>query len=359
MRFDHVPRMRFAGLSGHNIAQLSARMDVQPPGVRPRLFELRNVLALPGRSGLYTPDGEPVRESCHLYLADDITVTKGLAAKYAGQRLRHSPPRPDNFEIYVRKAELIEETALFLGNFDAHYGHFITDRTARLWAHFEQPAPLRRFFLPMARAQEAGALPHVAALGATVGLGADDLRTPARAYRFRHIVVPEPAFQNGHRIFHGADRVHLATAERLLAQGRRVDRPVYLSRRKLAGGIHDVTDEHQVEALFEARGFAILHPETMSLADQIALFNSTPLIAGMSGSAFHTAMFSLPDWRGTLLVLAGDETLNMRLVLQTAIKSHEAVYIAAGHFTGRSETQRAILLPDVPAIAAHLKALGI
>lgn len=359
MRVEHVPRMRFVGLSSGRVAKLSAAMDVQPPGAQPRLFELRNVLALPGRSGLYTPAGEPVRESCHLFVAEDITLSTTAAAKYDKQRQRHSPPRPDNFEIYVRDAEDVRDSALFLGNFGGHYGHFITDHTARLWAHFSQPDALKRFYLPMAGAQDAGMLPHVAALAAAVGLAPHDLRTQRRARRFRHIIVPEPAFQNGHRIFHGADRAHLATAERLIAQGRRFDAPVYLSRRRLSGGIHDVAGEDKIEALFEARGFTVLHPETMALADQIALFNSAPMIAGTVGSAFHTAMFSLPDWRGTLLVLAGDEPVNIRFALQTAIKSYEAIYIAAGHFAVRSETQRAVLHPDVPAIAAHLKALGI
>jgi hypothetical protein len=358
-RFPGVPRMRFAGLDAHNTALLAAGADVRPPGELPRIHEFRDLLAVPGRAGLYTRAGEPVRESCHLFIAGDIVLPAGLAAKYERQRQRHSSPQAEAIERLLRKAEIVEESALFLGSFDGHYGHFLTDRTARFWAHYTQPRELKRVAHPMARAQDAGTLPHVAAVCASVGLAGGDLGTPVRPILYRHVLVPEPAFQNGHRIFPVADRVHVATAERLMPPGAAFGRPVYLSRRRLAGGIHDVADEAAVEALFEARGFTVLHPETMDLAGQIALFNSAPLIAGMAGSAFHTGMFALPAWRGTLLVLAGDEMINTRLVLQTAIKSYEAIYLAAGRFTGRGEDRRAVLTPDVPAIAAHLKALGI
>ena len=79
----------------------------------------------------------------------------------------------------------------------------------------------------------------------------------------------------------------LGTAE---ASSRRI----YLSRSRLRAGWHQMTNEEEIEKCFEGMGFEIVHPQELSVPDQIALFSKSDTIAGEYGSALHNALFSPP-----------------------------------------------------------------
>lgn len=65
---------------------------------------------------------------------------------------------------------------------------------------------------------------------------------------------------------------------------------IYISRSKVAG--RKLLNETAVEAVFSALGFAIIHPQELSIFDQVKLFSEAKLIAGSGGSAMHNTLFS-------------------------------------------------------------------
>lgn len=65
---------------------------------------------------------------------------------------------------------------------------------------------------------------------------------------------------------------------------------VYISRTKMAG--RDLENEMEVEILFEKYGFTIIHPQELSIEDQIKIFRDARYIAGTGGSAMHNAIYS-------------------------------------------------------------------
>lgn len=77
---------------------------------------------------------------------------------------------------------------------------------------------------------------------------------------------------------------------------------IYLSRRGTPR--RALTNEAEVEDLFARRGFTIVHPESLGIADQVRLFTHARIVAGPGGSALHNIVFSRPDTR--LLILAVD-----------------------------------------------------
>ncbi len=68
---------------------------------------------------------------------------------------------------------------------------------------------------------------------------------------------------------------------------------VYISRSKVPG--RELVNELEVEELFRSKGFAIIHPQELSIYDQINIFSSAKLIAGVGGSAMHNTLFSASD----------------------------------------------------------------
>jgi hypothetical protein len=96
-------------------------------------------------------------------------------------------------------------------------------------------------------------------------------------------------------------------AERILRLGDRVPdgaipgpRRIYVSRQ---GTRHRrPRNEAEVRERVAARGFAVVQPETMPVADQIRLFRGAEIVLGVHGSALANAAFMRPG--GTLLEIA-------------------------------------------------------
>jgi Glycosyltransferase 61 len=66
---------------------------------------------------------------------------------------------------------------------------------------------------------------------------------------------------------------------------------VYLSRSRF-GGWHGIANEAEVERALIDLGFAVVHPQELSLPDQLALYAGADCIVADYGSAAHNALFA-------------------------------------------------------------------
>jgi capsular polysaccharide biosynthesis protein len=97
-----------------------------------------------------------------------------------------------------------------------------------------------------------------------------------------------------------ASSVHALAREaferlKALGSGSEVQRRERIFISRPMGAERLLEQHHEVEALFERNGFAIVHPEKLPIEDQIALFSGAKMIAGLGGSAMHNAVFASPD----------------------------------------------------------------
>jgi capsular polysaccharide biosynthesis protein len=69
---------------------------------------------------------------------------------------------------------------------------------------------------------------------------------------------------------------------------------VYLSRAKFEPR-HRVFNEEEVQDLFRRRGFAIVHPETLSVRETLDLMQSADIVAMQLGAGFGNAPLARPD----------------------------------------------------------------
>lgn len=97
----------------------------------------------------------------------------------------------------------------------------------------------------------------------------------------------------------------------LRSASRRFDLPevsaaplVYLSRRKVDA--RRIENEQEVEALLEKRGFRIIHPQDLSLGEQIALMKGAKVVVAASGSAATLVTFCEPGTKMLLLYTIND-----------------------------------------------------
>lgn len=237
----------------------------------------------------------------------------------------------------VTRSEERDELAgtwLYGGTWANVYGHFLVETLTTLWPTLpERPSGLvfhsnfgqhevadwHRRFIELAGF---GDLPiHV------VGL-----RRPARAER---LVVPGRSVSL-HAWAHPEAR---ATWERVAQDFRgEGDERVYVSRTRLNQRrrrqghhrpIRTTREQDQaLDAVFRDHGFTVLHPETMSVDDQLRAVGSARVIAGLSGSGLHQSAF-LPAG-GRVLEVGDSRTSTTPVRMQRAIDAameHERCFV--------------------------------
>ena len=106
------------------------------------------------------------------------------------------------------------------------------------------------------------------------------------------VIVPGPAIEEQSFIHRSLDDVAYAVARRLGVRSEaRTDRPIYLSKTRLSGGISRMRDERLLEDALAARGFHVVHPQELSFADQVRTIARASAVTGTLGSALHSTMF--------------------------------------------------------------------
>ena len=82
------------------------------------------------------------------------------------------------------------------------------------------------------------------------------------------------------------------------------NQPVYLSRSRLFNR-RLIRNEVEFENLLKSHGMLVCYPETMSLQEQIWLFNGYTTFIGCWGSALHNLIFCVNVTGITLHIMSG------------------------------------------------------
>ncbi|TDK44468.1 glycosyltransferase 61 family protein [Antarcticimicrobium luteum] len=178
----------------------------------------------------------------------------------------------------------------------AHFGHFLVESSARLWALANLDAPVDGILF----------MPKRPAVGEMVrgfqtdfiGLMAPGLpiRVVAEPVRVEVLVVPGQGFGLG-RITAGTrkfrDAIHDRFARDVAPEG---PEKIYISRSKLGLGKGGLLGEEQLEERLMAEGYEIFHPQIHDIATQVARYKAAKRVIAADGSALHLfAMVGRPD----------------------------------------------------------------
>lgn len=169
----------------------------------------------------------------------------------------------------------------------AHFGHFLVESSARLWALAELEKPVDGILF----------MPKRPAVGEAVrgfqrdfiGLMAPDLpiRVAAEPMRVEELVVPGQGFGLG-KITSGTrkfrDAIHAQFARDVKPEG---PEKIYISRSKLGLGKGGLLGEELLEELLMAEGYEIFHPQEHDIATQLARYKAAKRVIAADGSALH------------------------------------------------------------------------
>jgi capsular polysaccharide biosynthesis protein len=268
-----VPRPMFYGeLVPGSINELPSAVDIPEPtvSVADDVVLVTGHLFVDRRSGTVLPQSRGV--------SIDSRALAGLATR---------PPHP-----FRPSQQAQGEVFVVDCHFTDNYGHNLLEALPRLMLLDRVPAGIQiATSIPRSRDhRQSDRWPRDRSIAGALLRGAAVLPARLSADRLVHL----------ERSLHPLAR-EAFTRWRLLGNASKVERAerIFISRSRIRR--RRLVNEAEIEAIFERRGFRIVHPEQLLIEDQIALFSTAGMIAGLGGSAMHSTVFSPPETKVLLV----------------------------------------------------------
>jgi capsular polysaccharide biosynthesis protein len=289
-----------------------------------------------------------------LYL-DDGRRVDAAARPFGPEGAVAYPDSPDHVRIDVR-AQRVDGAFLWGGTLMTHFGHFLLEGIARLWAAERFPD------LPiLVNPEDPLAVPSFrTSFLRAAGIDSGRLVAATEPCIFEQVIVPLPSLVHdggGHAVHR---ELTLRVAEALVPPGSATsERPVYLTRSRLERARRRAAAETELERALRRDGFLIVAPERLSLRHQIRLWRRHTTFVGQIGSAFHAALLA-PAGRRTV-VLAHEDGVPAHYGTIDALCATDATYVPCLRTdpeSSKQRTHRDVML-DVDAALQSLRAAGL
>lgn len=234
-----------------------------------------------------------------------------------GRALTTQPKMPQG-DIAERKGTWIWGGLLWM-----HFGHFLVESTARLWALDNLDTPIDGILFAPKRPRngsEVHAFQHefVKLMGTDVPVVCLDAPT-----RVERLIVPGQGFGLGTMI-EGTQNYRTAIARNFAQdiKAKGTDK-LYISRSKLPAGRGNLIGEAELEEHLAKQGYTIFHPEKHDLTAQIETYKAARHIIAAEGSALHLlALVAQADQEVAIIVRRPSSATDQ---LETHLKSFAGI----------------------------------
>lgn len=201
------------------------------------------------------------------------------------------------------QADVILEEAYYISFYNAHFGHLLTESLAHAWhalkaSQQNKPGSRSKRDKPLLIINN-----HIAPLDGPLyeqlchsfNVRTNKSLPSTTLVRQLHAAVPTMVIR------HSISSQHLERVQDYIGGqvgASELDRLgringtelVYISRERLPSGYRHLQDEADLTAIMRERGWSILHPQELSLHDQLYAYANARVIAGNLSSAFHLLM---------------------------------------------------------------------
>lgn len=209
---------------------------------------------------------EPFSKDCHYWPSlNKLMVRFGKAPDEAGN---------------IKKRD---ESVVYLGHLDNHFGHFLTDSLSRLW-----------FLLDKANAQKKVCYiadtpehPYIEFLY-LFGLKQEQMIWINEVTQFAEVIVPEPSFRYWD-YFH-KDYKRTCDKIRESVSGAYNYKKVYFSRNEYVKGAFTF-GELPIEQTFARKGYKVFYPDRLSMKQKLKILANCEYFAGTSGTGMHNILW--------------------------------------------------------------------
>lgn len=226
---------------------------------------------------LYNEQKERIEESCVKRGLTDNCLTKDHL-RFAGDT--HDLPT-------------YEQPLLYLGHLLPHYGHFLLESLSRWWPMRASLGDVDHYLIHLRDAKSLD-LPYVKTCLAALKIDRDKILYFDQPTKLKQVVVPQASFQIYSHVFTQYKELAGRVASELChTELKPTEQPLYVSRRLLSSGLSNYRGEEHIEEFLLKRGTKVIHPQKLSLAEQVQLYNEHKTIIGLNGSGLLNIAFSL------------------------------------------------------------------
>jgi capsular polysaccharide biosynthesis protein len=335
--------------SGHVTAFPAATLPLPRPQVRgidPARVQFRGPFLLPGSD--QAPADFPAESKSPplmltslpdaLCLPDQIVLARDDAGEvFIVDASFSSPPERGNHPEILRldadafrirrsraHSRRLPGCYLFLDCYHrSHFGHFLVDVMSMTWA-FDKARQLGIEGLQVLTTAKPA--PFMFELLRAMGISREAVVPLRRPMQCARLLVADKCFLTQGYTSPAA----LATWRRIrdaLDRGAGPER-IYVSRSRQA--IRRLGNETTVEAIFAARGFAIVHPEDLPIEQQVTLWANARLVAGSAGSNMFGLAFQRRLER-VLQITSPNMVQFSELMMLAESESAATIYIGRAH----------------------------
>jgi hypothetical protein len=197
-----------------------------------------------------------------------------------------------------------------------HFGHFLTESAARLWAYDQVKDRIRGvLFLPKRVSGGDYLLDWQKEFLVVAGVD-QPVEVVTQPTEIEHLILPGQGF--------GLGEISTATlpfrefVRQRFAQSITPDGPerLYISRSAFGPNRGGVLGEDIIEQYMTAEGYEVFHPQTASIAEQIARYKATKNIVALDGSALHLVGYAARPGQNIAMIMRRNATTPITIILQ-------------------------------------------
>ncbi len=262
--------------------------------------------------GIYNIDG---------HINDSAAYVRGPECHLVGQsRLA---------DIDILNADIVSEHHIYFGPLIPHYGHFLVSSLARAWFYSSFEDDNVRLLCHSDHPVES----HMKSsfMGSFIpalGLKACQFARPTKPTRFTNLTVPSAAFIEEKMAYTAFLTPMHNIGDFLLNNSncKKGRRSVYLSKSRMGtGSVTHISNELEIEAILEGYGVEIIHPQSLSVEEQVRIFSSCDKVLGFVGSAFHNHIFVREP--PIITAIALNDFVNSNLIMLDRLNNAESTYL--------------------------------
>lgn len=193
------------------------------------------------------------------------------------------------YEWDKNEEEYIDTTVVYIGIFEKHWGHFLVDMTSKLWIFADSEFRKKQKEFKVAFLGELRPDGNYFQFFEMLGIKEEQLLAVKHPTRFKKVIVPEAGFrpciwytkeyQNMY------DQMIMSVLQDEHLKGKYKDiKKVYFSRRQFGKALETEFGEEYIEQCYNLNGYQSLMPETLTLREQIYVWNCAESIACVNGT---------------------------------------------------------------------------
>ncbi len=190
-----------------------------------------------------------------------------------------------------------DEIVVYIGIFEKHWGHFLVDMTSKLWALTDPEFRKKILNFKVAYVGEVDPDGNYLQFFEMLNIKKEQLIRIKQPTRFKKVFVPEASFRpciwytrEYQNMFD--QMIESVVKDELLKNKFKNIKKIYLSRRKFGKAVSSEFGEKYIEQCFNLNGYVSLMPETLSLREQIYIWNSAESIVCVNGTIPLNVVFS-------------------------------------------------------------------